>query len=89
MLLGSTRMKCGHPPDCIMSDVPYNGNLISLEACSFCFDNFGTAIQPACNVNTEKLESLPRIERTYGKVLIGGITVVVLSILILIASVNP
>ncbi len=83
-------MKCGHFADCIMNDVPYHNEKINLAACSFCFDHLGTAIQPACNMSENQPEEpLPKIERNYGTTLIGGIAVIVLGLIILIASVCP
>lgn len=82
-------MKCGHIADCIIHDVPYHNDKISLEACSSCFDQLGTAIQPACTMNEDQLdEPLPKIEREYGAVLVGGFVVIFLSIAILIASIS-
>lgn len=45
-------MKCGHFADCIMTDVPYHSEKIDIAACSLCFNQLGTAIQPACNIDT-------------------------------------
>lgn len=68
------RMKCGHIADTIMTDVPYNGEMISVAACSNCFNHIGTAIQPACNMDNSKQESpLPKIERDYTLPILGVI----------------
>jgi len=82
-------MKCGHVADTYMTDVPYNNEKINVAACSFCFDQFGTAIQPACNVDETRkvdLEPLPTIKRDYAATLFGA-AVILGTIIALIASI--
>lgn len=87
MLGKSMLMKCGHYADSIMTDVPYKNERIDLAACSHCFDDLGTAIQPACNGADKKpaLEPLPKIKRDYAMVLVGA-ALTLLTVIILIAS---
>lgn len=85
-------MKCGHPADCIMHDVPYHDEKWNVAACSSCFDDFGTALQLACCVAEKQPQHekpLPKIPRNYSAVLIGSIVVLVLFLTIMIASITP
>ena len=79
-------MKCGHDADCIMTDVPYHNDKIDIAACSFCFNQFGTAIQPACNINEAQSVPMPKAQKNYGSAIVVAI---LLFTSILIASVMP
>lgn len=41
-------MRCGHQSDTVVDDVRSDGQLISVEACGYCFDYSKPTIQPAC-----------------------------------------
>jgi len=83
-------MKCGHNADTIMSDVPYHDEKINVAACSYCFDQSGTAIQPACNMAEKQpqhdIEPLPEIKRDYAFVL-SGVACLIATIIALLASI--
>lgn len=84
-------MKCGHLADCIMTDVPYHNEKIDIAACQFCFNQLGTAIQPACNAaarqpRPEDFEPLPKIKMDYVSVLFG-VAICITTIIALIASI--
>ena len=87
-------MKCGHLADTIMTDVPYHDQKVDIAACSVCFNQLGTAIQPACNMaekqpKSEDFEPLPKIKREYGTVLVGLSLVVatIVSVVVLLVSI--
>lgn len=68
-------MKCGHPADCIMRDVPHQDMKVDVAACSYCFDYLGTAIQPACNMADKQpvidKTPLPKIKRDHGGIVVA------------------
>lgn len=72
-------MKCGHNADTIMTDVPYHNEKLDIAACSFCFDQSGTAIQPACSIDTQfKI----KIKRNYTLPVLGVLGFITIIILI-------
>lgn len=84
-------MKCGHFANCIMRGVPYHNEKIHVAACQLCFNQLGTAIQPACNVadrqlRPEDFEPLPKIKMDYVSVLFG-VAICITTIIALIASI--
>lgn len=81
-MFDSIVMKCGHHPDCIMSDVPYHDEKIEVAACSTCFDQLGTAIQPACN----QADIKPIMTEENDESLIGTAIVTALVCIALLAS---
>jgi hypothetical protein len=83
-------MKCGHVADTIMTDVPYHDQMINIAACSFCFDQFGTAIQPACNMAEHQPKydptPLPKIKRNRA-LMFSGVALLLVTIIALIVSI--
>lgn len=87
MMLGKpVRMKCGHIGDTI-ARLPYNGEIATVVACSFCVNDNGTVNQPAVSIdkiyNTQP--PLPKIQRNYALPVLGVIAVLI-TIIAAIAS---
>lgn len=96
MLYGrNIKMKCGHFADTVITDVPYHDKVVDLVGCSACFDQYGTAIQPACNMDesntyptreTTMIDVLPKIKRDIAIPVCGALAVLT-TIIILIVSI--
>lgn len=80
-------MKCGHVADTIVADVQYQNEKVDVAACSFCFNEFGTANQPACFMDHEIVpdEPLPKIKREYGPGLYGALACVLIIIALIVS----